>query len=111
MTSEQADEDARWAQLADEDSNPAAGSLFDFQFKTFITPGLIRLIYAVMVVLFSLGALFQLYVISEARGMGGGARFGAFCLIPIVWYLSILFLRVICELILVIFCIEKNTRS
>lgn len=76
------------------------GKLFDTSFKEFITPGIIKIIFWVIVILIALGVL-----VNIITGFGQGAGMGIISLIvsPIVGFLFVIMTRVYMELIMVFF--------
>ena len=80
--------------------------LFDVSMKSFITPSIIKVIFIVGIVAVSLGAL-VLFV----AGVQGDDSGWLIVLAPFYWFLGVLYLRVILEVIVVLFRIEENTRS
>ncbi len=83
-------------------------SLFDFKFESFITKKVIPVLYGIFLffaLLISIGVV--------VSGFRESIVVGIFALIgsPIVFLILAIIYRVICELILVLFSIEKNTRK
>ena len=80
------------------------GRLFDLSISTFITPSIVKLLFVLGIILISLTALGLL--------IAGAQESAAWIVIaPIFWLFSVVYLRVILELILVLFRIEANTRE
>ncbi len=92
--------------MSSRDSKGFFGSLFDFKFRFFITSKLIRFIY-VLAFLFALLAYVSLVVAAffESTLMG---LLGLFIVGPIVFFLLLIYARVILELIMVLFSIAEN---
>lgn len=87
-------------------ANVGLGGLLDFSFKKFITLGVIKILYILgiaVAVLLALGA-----ILSSLRA-GVFAFVGALIVVPIITALWIIYLRVMMELIVVIFRIGENT--
>ncbi len=82
------------------------GRLFDVSMKTFITPSIIKVLFVLGIVVISLGTLF--FVVAALQGDGAGFLL---LIAPIYWFIGVLYLRVILEVIVVLFRIEENTRN
>jgi len=75
-------------------------SLFDFSFRDFVTPRIIGILYAVLLVLTGIGAILMV-----AMMFAIGPGYGVVTLLviaPLYFFLSILGYRVVLELIVVI---------
>jgi hypothetical protein len=74
--------------------------LFDFSFQEFITPGIIKIIFWIVIILIALGVL-----VNIVTGFGQGAVYGIISLIVsiIVGFLLVIMARVYLELIMVFF--------
>ncbi len=81
--------------------------LFDFSFTQFITASIIKVLYIMGIILNGILALAML-ISGIASGSVGAAILG-FVLAPIVFALSVIWLRVCLELVIVIFRIGENT--
>jgi hypothetical protein len=81
------------------------GRLFDVSMKSFITPSIVKVLFVLGIIVISLGALALLL----AGTQGDGAGF-LIVLAPLYWFVGVLYLRVILEVIVVLFRIEENTR-
>lgn len=86
-------------------------SLYDFKFDSLVTPKLIRFFYALFVILASIGAglLFLVYLVL-------GFRYPIFIavailVVPIVYLMQIIWLRVVFELIAAFFRLVDDVRS
>lgn len=78
-------------------------SLFDFEFKTFVTMRFLRIIYAVLlvaIVLFGLGFL--------AAALDSGSVVGLI-IAPLMTFIQIVLLRVSVEMVVLFFRIAENT--
>lgn len=76
-------------------------SLFDFQFTSLISTKIIRFVYALLVVLYSIGAV----ILFVAALVGGGA-FGivmAFLVIPLGYLVYLTLIRIWMEVLIVVF--------
>jgi hypothetical protein len=80
--------------------------LFDFSFKRFLTPKLVRVLYSLSVLAALLSALAWM-----ASGFTGGVLHGLFTLVtgPVAFFLYLLCARVMMEVVLAIFQIAENT--
>lgn len=82
--------------------------LFDTSMTTFVTPSIIKLLFILAIIGVTIG--------SSALLLSGLATFGdggvlLVILAPILWILGIIYWRVILELVIVLFRIERNTRN
>ncbi len=82
-------------------------SLFDFSFKTYITPTIIKIVYAIVMVLAGLSAL-ALVVISFRASANGGV-FELLIVAPIVFLFYVILYRIFLEVTMAIFTIAENT--
>jgi len=80
--------------------------LFDVSMKTFITPSIIKVLFIVGIVAVS---IISLVILVAGAQSDGGAVF--IVLAPLYWFFGVLYLRVILEVIVVLFRIEENTRG
>jgi uncharacterized membrane protein len=81
------------------------GLLFDFSFKRFLTPRLVRILYSLSLLAAVLSALAWV-----ARGFSEGIMKGLFALVtgPIAFLLYVLTARVMMEVVLAIFRIAEH---
>jgi len=81
------------------------GALFDFSFSTFITAKLIKVIYALGLVIAGLVALLML-----VTGFGAGfmTGVGALVLAPLLFLFIAAYMRVVMEVLIVVFRISEN---
>jgi hypothetical protein len=84
------------------------GRLFDLSFNEFVTPSIIKLIFIVGIVL---AALMSLVVFAGFASQGGGAVLAGIVFAPLVFFVYVLFARVLSEVYLILFRIEENTRK
>ena len=84
------------------------GRLFDLSFSEFVTPSIIKLIFIVGIVL---AALMSLVVFAAFANQGGGAVVAGLVFAPLVFFVYVLFARVLSEVYLILFRIEENTRK
>lgn len=82
--------------------------IWDFSFKRFITPRLIRLLYALSLLAATLAALAWM-----GSGFSKGLMFGLFTLVtgPLAFLLYVLTARVVMEVILAIFQIAEHVQQ
>jgi hypothetical protein len=76
------------------------GRLFDFSFKEFITPGIIKIIFWIAIILIALGVLVNI-ITSFAQGAGIGII--TLIVAPIVGFIMVIIARIYMELIMVFF--------
>lgn len=93
----------------DEEYNQSL-NIFDFSFSTFITPSLLKVVYGPMVILSVLLCIFGIIGISEISSFTVNQKTLCSVLAVIMLLHSIIVLRITCELCLVLFKIERNTR-
>jgi hypothetical protein len=86
------------------------GTLFDLSFSSFITTKIIRVLYAIGIVVAALLALGTLLGGFASDG-GGAAILGGVILAPIVFFFAVLAVRVYMEVIIVLFKIAENTSA
>lgn len=82
--------------------------LFDFTFTKFITTKIISVIYIIAMVLTGLGSLVFAFT-GFANNFGSGIL--TLILAPIIFFLGILYWRIILEVIIVAFKTAENTRQ
>ncbi len=81
-------------------------ALFDFSFTTFITSKLIKFLYGLLIAVHGLTSLF---LIARAFNVSGGSGvFVLFIAAPLYFLVSVMFSRVLLEIIIVIFRISEN---
>ncbi len=91
------------------------GSLYDFSFSSFIFPRLVRFLYAVCLILVTIGALGAL-----VGALAGGdflrdnfdfelPGWTALIIVPVAYFIYIILLRIWFEMIYVLFGIYENT--
>jgi Domain of unknown function (DUF4282) len=82
--------------------------LFDFSFKEYITPKVIRVIFVILIIFAGLGALFGL--IFAFAGFGRNVAFGLLGVILVVlgFFLSVIFYRIFLEVVSALFRINDN---
>lgn len=80
--------------------------LFDLSFSEFVTTRIIKLLFLIGIGFAAIGAI-ALIVAGFAAGVGWGLL--SLLLSPLVFLLYVLFARIWCELIIVLFRVAENT--
>jgi Domain of unknown function (DUF4282) len=101
---------ARPAQPKAEGEKGFFGSLFDFSFKSFVTPKIIKVLYVLFTIWTALVALILVIVGFRTGGMAGGL-FMLIIVVPIYVLLTLGVWRVVLEAFMVIFRIYEETRK
>jgi len=83
-------------------------SLVDFSFTSFVTTKLIKILYALG---FCLGALFSVGAILIAFSESFGDGLGSLILVPILFFLFAMNLRVVLEVLTVVFRAAEDVRA
>ncbi|MDC3332347.1 DUF4282 domain-containing protein [Ilumatobacter sp.] len=83
------------------------GRIFDLSFTEFVTPSIIKLIFIVGIIL---AALMSLFVFAAFAQQGSGYLVAGLVFAPLVFFVYVLFARVVSEVYLILFRIEENTR-
>ena len=86
------------------------GSLFDFSFKSFVTPKIIKVLYVLFTLWTALVALILLIVGFRTGGLAGGL-FMLIIVVPIYVLLTLGVWRVVLEAFMVIFRIYEETKK
>lgn len=81
------------------------GSLFDYSFSSFVTTRIIKILYVLITIVFTLAALAFLAV---GISQGPGPAVGAVIFVPIAWLLYMIFARVALEVLIVLFRIGED---
>ncbi len=84
-------------------------SLFDFQFTTLITTRVIRFVYALIVILLTVGAAI-FFILSLASGSAAGVL-GAFIFLPLSYLIYLILTRIWMEILIVIFRIGDDIHA
>ncbi|MGI9022195.1 MAG: DUF4282 domain-containing protein [Acidimicrobiales bacterium] len=84
-------------------------SLYDFNFSSLITTKVIRFVYALVVVVYSLVAI-GLFILGLASGEASGV-FGSLIVVPIAYLLYLVFTRIWMEFLIVVFRIGEDIRA
>ena len=86
-------------------------TIFDFSFTTFFTPRLIKVVYVFFIILSTIALFIGNMMINAFPGVTLSLKI-FFSVLSLVGYInSIILLRITCELCLVLFKIERNTRK
>jgi hypothetical protein len=91
------------------EGKPFLAALFDTSFRSFITPRIVGVLYILAIIAIVIYAL-----VIVAAGFSADAGVGIFTLVivaPLVFFLGVLYVRVMLEVFIVLFRIERNTRS
>ncbi|MBI1956226.1 MAG: DUF4282 domain-containing protein [Acidobacteria bacterium] len=91
---------------AQEDARGLLGALFDFSFTSFITTKLVPVLYGIGIAISGLIALF--FVVAGLR-QGAAAGVAALILGALLFLLSVMYARVVLEVLIVIFRIAEHT--
>ena len=81
--------------------------LFDTSFSTFVTPSIVKVLFVLGVVLISIVSLFILIGGLSTIDDDGIALV---VIAPLYWLLGVIWIRVLIEVVMVLFRIEANTR-
>ncbi len=84
-------------------------SLFDFSFQSLVTPRIIRILYVISLILIVIGFLSM--VIGAVLYQSGVSLVALVFLAPIGLFLTIIYVRVVLELIIVIFNISESAQK
>jgi hypothetical protein len=83
-------------------------SLYDFKFSTFVTSKVVRVLYVIITILYSLGAVaFFIKLISK----GGSYVVVAIIVVPLAYLLYLTLARICLEFIIVVFRIGEDVRN
>ncbi len=83
------------------------GALFDFSFKSYVTPKIIKIIFAMVIVLSGLGALGFVVFAFSANVVAG--VFVLLIVAPLVFLFYVILYRVFLEVVMAVFAIAENT--
>jgi len=83
-------------------------SLYDFSFSNFITSKVIRLVYIIITILYSLGAIIGFIGLLARGGIGIPI---AIIGVPLVYLLYLALARIMMEFIMVVFRIGEDVRT
>ena len=84
-------------------------SLFDYSFSSFITTKLIKVLYILSTIAIAIYTLVLVLVLFKASPVAG--IFGLVILGPLVFVIGMIYMRVILELLIVIFRIHEDVRE
>ncbi len=94
-------------QAASSSSQGFLKALFDFKFSTLVTTKVVRVLYIIITILYSLGAI-ALFI--ELISKGGSDVAVAIIVVPLGYLLYLTFARIVLELIIVVFRIGEDVR-
>ena len=81
--------------------------LFDTSFSAFVTPSIVQVLFVLGIVVISIVSLFML-IGGLATIDDGGLAIAVIA--PLYWLLGVIWIRVLIEVVMVLFRIEANTR-
>ena len=84
-------------------------SLYDFKLDSYVTPRVLRFLYAVVVLLLTLGAV--LFLLASLASGDSSAATAAVIVIPIGYFLYLVFTRIYFELIAAFFRMADDVRA
>jgi hypothetical protein len=88
------------------ENNEGLSGIFDFTFTKFVTPVVIKILYILVLVF---GGLFWIIALVASIFSGFAAFLGVLVFGTLALLISILFYRIMFELVMVIFSIKENT--
>ena len=88
------------------DTQGFLGSIFDFSFTEFITIRIIKFLFILGIIFAAIGTLL-LIITSFSKGIGAGIL--ALVLSPLIFLIYVLFARIWCEMVIVVFRIAEHT--
>ena len=88
------------------DAKGFLGSVFDFSFTHFVTTSIIKFIFILLMIFAGLAAL---AFIGIGFKQGTGTGFVFLLLAPVIFFIYVVFARIWCEIIIVLFRIAENT--
>ncbi len=88
-------------------SNGILNSLVDFSFTSFVTTKLIKILYALGLIL---GGLSSIGAILRAFALSFGMGFASLIIVPLLFLLFAMYLRVVLEVLAVVFRIAEDVR-
>ncbi len=83
-------------------------ALFDLDFREFVTIRIVKLLYIIGIVL---AGLLSLAVLVAGLGQGGAMVLVSIILAPLYFILSVIWIRVCLEIVIVVFRIADNTEA
>jgi uncharacterized protein DUF4282 len=88
------------------DTQGFLGSIFDLTFTEFITTRIIKLLFILGIIFAAIGTLL-LIITGFSKGIGAGIL--ALVLSPLIFLIYVLFARIWCEMVIVVFRIAEHT--
>ena len=88
--------------------NNPFNAIFDFSFSKFVSIDLIRVVYAFTFIVAGLAAI-GLIIAGFSASLGWGI--GGLILAPVLYFAIVIFVRVLLEMMVVLFRIAENTRE
>ncbi len=86
-------------------------ALFDFSFSSYVTPKIIKFVYALSIAGAGLFLLMMLSAGLLARGMGPAEGLIVLVVAPLAAFLIVLYSRIMLELVMVLFKISEDTHA
>jgi hypothetical protein len=81
-------------------------ALFDFDFKSFITPKIVKVVYVIAVVA---AVVYGLFILAASGRQGGAGFIVGLVLGPVVALVGVILARIYLEVVLIFFAIQDNT--
>lgn len=94
-------------QAASSSSQGFLKALYDFKFSTLVTTKVVRVLYIIITILYSLGAI-ALFI--ELISKGGSNVVVAIIVVPLGYLLYLTFARIVLEFIIIVFRIGEDVR-
>ena len=95
--------------MSSDEAKGLLASLFDFGFTSLITLKIIRFVYALIVVLLTLGAVF-LFIAGIASGTAAGIL-SSLIVVPISYLVYLILTRIWMEILIVVFRLGDDVRA
>jgi hypothetical protein len=83
-------------------------SLFDFSFSSLVTTKIVRFLYILLLVV---GTVAAVVVLLGALAEGGPGALLAIVVVPVLWLIGVIYLRVLMETLIVLFRIAENVQT
>lgn len=95
--------------MSSDEAKGLLASLFDFGFTSLITLKVIRFVYALLVILLSIGAIF-FFIGGIATGRAAGIL-SSLIVLPIVYLVYLILIRIWMEILIVVFRLGEDVRA
>jgi hypothetical protein len=83
-------------------------SLFDFSFSSLVTTKIVRFLYILLLVV---GTVWAVVVLLGALAEGAPWGVLAIVVVPVLWLIGVIYLRVLMETLIVLFRIAENVQT